>query len=170
MKIGICSDSHDHIPHLEKAMREFARRGAEAVIHAGDFVAPFTIDALKLANCPVYGVYGNCDGEHQGLVRRIAEVGGEVNVEPHLYELAGTRFVVMHHPEWVTAFAQPELADVVIHGHTHELRIEKKGATWIINPGEVFGRLSKGPSVVWFDTEVNEPEVIWLDELPDSGQ
>ena len=170
MKIGICSDSHDHIPNLEKAMREFARRGAEAVIHAGDFVAPFTIDALKLANCPVYGVYGNCDGEHQGLVRRIAEVGGEVNVEPHLYELGGTRFVVMHHPEWVTAFAQPELADVVIHGHTHELRIEKQGSTWIINPGEVFGRLSKGPSVVWFDTEVNEPEVIWLDELSDSGQ
>jgi len=167
MKIGICSDSHDHMPHLEKAMLEFAKRGAEAVIHAGDFVAPFTVDALKLAGCPIYSVYGNCDGERRGLERRMSEVEGELNLEPHIYELGGKRFVVMHHPEWVNAFAREELADVVVHGHTHELRIEKRDKTWIINPGEVYGRLSQGPSVVWFDTEIGEPQVIWLRDLPD---
>lgn len=170
MKIGICSDSHDNLPNLEKAMCEFARRGVSAVIHAGDFVAPFTIDALKLAGCPVYGVFGNCDGERRGLVERMGEIPGEVNMEPHLYELGGKRFVVMHHPEWVSAFARDELADVVIHGHTHELRVEKQDGCWVINPGEVFGRLSAGPSIVFYDTEVGEPEVIWLNDLPDSTE
>lgn len=74
----------------------------------------------------------------------------------------------MHHPEGVTAFNSPELADIIVHGHTHELRIEGgRGTPWIINPGEVYGRLSAGPSVVVFDTETGEPEVIWLRDLKD---
>jgi putative phosphoesterase len=170
VKIGICSDSHDNLANLEKAMREFARHKVEAVLHAGDFVAPFTVDAMKLAGCPVFGVFGNCDGERPGLAERVAEeLKGEVNREPHLYELGGKRFVMMHHPEWVDAFARPELADVVIHGHTHELRVETRDGSLVLNPGEVFGRLSAGASIVVYDTDTGEPEVIWLNDLP-NGQ
>ncbi len=165
MKIGICSDSHDHIKRLEIAMNEFRRRGVEAIIHAGDLVAPFVIDTLKLAECPVYAVYGNCDGEKHGLEERFEELKGEINREPHIYKLGGKRFVVMHQPIWINAFSHDEIADVIVFGHTHELLIEKS-SPMVINPGEIFGRLSAGPSVVYFDTEIGEPEVIWLKDLP----
>lgn len=165
MKIGICSDSHDNLAYLSRAMRAFRERGAEAVIHAGDFVAPFTIDELKLAGCPIYAVYGNCDGERAGLAKRFEEIpGAEIQTEPHIYELQGVRVALMHHPNWVSAFARQELADLVVHGHTHELRVEG-GPPWIINPGEVFGQRSmEGPTVVWYDSDVGQPEVIYLDQ------
>lgn len=37
----------------------------------------------------------------------------------------------------------------------------------VINPGEVFGRLTSGPSVVLYDSDLQEAEVIWLNDLPD---
>ncbi|MBD3167077.1 YfcE family phosphodiesterase [bacterium] len=162
MRIGICSDSHDNLDNLERAMRAFQLRGIDALVHCGDFVAPFTIDTLKLAGCPVYGVYGNCDGERGGLKKRFAEMQWDIHTEPHIFELNGTRIVAMHHPEWVEAFAQADV-DIIVHGHTHEHRIEHR-PPWIINPGEIFGRLSTGPSVVLFNTEIGEPETIWLKE------
>jgi putative phosphoesterase len=163
MKIGFCSDSHDNLDNLEIAMREFNLRGIDVLIHSGDFVAPFTIDVLKLADCPVYGVFGNCDGERIGLKNRFEELYGEIHTEPHIYEFDGTRICVMHHPEWIEAFSQADV-DIIVHGHTHEHYIEHR-PPWIINPGEVFGRLSAGPSVVLFDTETGQPETIWLKEL-----
>lgn len=160
MKIGFCSDSHDHLANLENAMKVFKERGVQAIVHSGDFVAPFTIDTLKLGGCPVYGVYGNCDGERAGLKKRFEEIG-EIFREPHIYNFDGLRVVVMHHPDWVEAFANPELADIVVHGHTHEARMEHR-PPWVINPGEVFGRLSAGPTVMIFDTEAGKPELISL--------
>ena len=161
MKIGICSDSHDHVHHMELAIAAFKEKGVEAIIHAGDFVAPFMVETLREAGVPVHGVYGNCDGEKAGLARQFEGLG-ELHREPHIFELGGKRLVVMHHPEWVSAFAHPELADVVIHGHTHELFVEKRDV-WIVNPGEVFGRRSKnGPTVAVYDTDRDEIEILHL--------
>ena len=88
--------------------------------------------------------------------------------EPHLFQFNGSRVVVMHHPDWLDAFARPELADIVAYGHLHNLHIEHR-PPWIINPGEVFG-LKDEPTVVFFDTSLDKPEVIRLNELPDTGQ
>ena len=46
MKIGVMSDSHDNLPAIRRALARFEAEGAEAVIHAGDFVAPFSIKEL----------------------------------------------------------------------------------------------------------------------------
>lgn len=161
MKIGICSDSHDHTTNLRRAVDTFKRQGVEAILHAGDFVAPFTVEVLREAGVPVYGVYGNCDGERIGLAKQFEGLG-ELHREPHIFEFDGLKFVMMHHPEWVEAFRNPELADVIIHGHTHELRVEE-GNPCVINPGEVFGgRSHNGPTVVVFDTVTRKPDVYQL--------
>ena len=166
MKLGFCTDSHDRLENLRKAMLEFHRREVEAVIHCGDFVAPFTVDALKLAECPVYGIYGNCDGERAGLKQRFRELQPPSAIfnEPHLFQFGNTTVAAMHHPDWLDAFARPELADIVVYGHLHKLHIEHR-PPWIINPGEVFG-LKGEPTVVCFDTVLGKPEVIHLDKLP----
>jgi len=161
VKVGICSDSHDHVSNLHLAMEAFKAKGVEAIIHAGDFVAPFVVETLAEAGVPVYGVFGNCDGERAGLAKQFEAIG-EVHREPHIFELGGARFVVMHHPEWISAFARDELADVVIYGHTHELELDKR-PPWVINPGEVFGKRSgNGPTVVVFDTDTMDADLIHL--------
>ncbi|MDP8207205.1 MAG: metallophosphoesterase [Candidatus Electryonea clarkiae] len=167
MRLGIMTDSHDHLRNLGRAVLEFKRRNAEAIIHSGDFVAPFTIDVLKHAGCPVYSVYGNCDGERIGLSNRFKEIHekSEINTEPHIYELDGLRIVVMHHPAWIESFASTKQADIIVYGHLHKLHIENR-PPWIINPGEVFG-LKADPTAVWFDTSTPEPEILHLKNLSD---
>ncbi len=166
MRLGFCTDSHDHLTNLRKAMQEFARRGTDAVIHCGDLVAPFTIDALKLANCPVYAVYGNCDGERRGLKKRFSELPGDsdINEEPYIYEIENIKICVMHHPRWVEAFASTDMVDIVAYGHLHQVDIEHR-PPWIINPGEVFG-LKTSASIVVLDTDNGEPKLIRLANLP----
>ncbi|MBN1899885.1 metallophosphoesterase family protein, partial [Candidatus Sumerlaeota bacterium] len=43
MIIGIISDTHDHLQMINSAIELFKREMVEAVIHCGDFVAPFAI-------------------------------------------------------------------------------------------------------------------------------
>ncbi len=47
MKVCILSDSHDHIPLLDAAVADAKARGAEAVLHCGDVVAPSTLKYLN---------------------------------------------------------------------------------------------------------------------------
>lgn len=132
MKIGVLSDSHDHLDNLRKAMAAFKKAGVKKVIHAGDFVAPFTLPVLGEAGCPVVGVFGNNDGERVGLSRGFARLG-ELHERPHELEIEGRRVIVLHEP-----VALPELAaafDLVIYGHTHKIDVRQN----LLNPGEVCG-------------------------------
>ncbi len=166
MKFAILSDSHDHLRNLRWAIEEIKKEKVDAILHAGDFVAPFTIDVLKEAGAPVHAVYGNCDGEREGLKKRFEELpeGSSINTEPHILEFDKFTVALMHRPNWVKAFAQSEV-DMVVFGHLHEIYIENK-PPWVINPGEIFGQRSdSGPSLVFFDTEVGRPVVVRLKEL-----
>ena len=40
MKIGIISDSHDHVDNIRRAVSVFREASVELVIHAGDIVSP----------------------------------------------------------------------------------------------------------------------------------
>ena len=82
--IGVMSDSHDNREAIKQAVSIFNSAECELVIHAGDFVAPFA--ALELANltCRVKAVFGNCDGEKQGLTRAIQHFG-EIQEAPFLF-------------------------------------------------------------------------------------
>ncbi|HCL90984.1 MAG TPA: YfcE family phosphodiesterase, partial [Candidatus Atribacteria bacterium] len=50
MKIGIISDTHDNLPKIKKAVGIFNREKVELVLHAGDFVSPFTFLEFKNLN------------------------------------------------------------------------------------------------------------------------
>jgi uncharacterized protein len=47
MLIGICSDTHDHIENIRKAVRFFKEKGVDKVIHSGDYCSPFTIPLFE---------------------------------------------------------------------------------------------------------------------------
>ena len=67
MKIGVISDTHDNIPLIKRAVGLFNRNGVGHILHAGDFVAPFSILPFNALKSPFTGVFGNNDGEKKGL-------------------------------------------------------------------------------------------------------
>ena len=57
MKIGVLADTHDNLGAIAVAVEFFNREGVGHVLHAGDFVAPFAINALGELQCPLTGVF-----------------------------------------------------------------------------------------------------------------
>jgi len=160
MKIGIISDTHDNLPKIREAVAVFLAEGVEHVIHAGDFIAPFTATPFLDLMVSFTGVFGNNDGERRGLTNRFAPIG-EISCPTAQLELSGRRIVVMHEPDLADAVAASGLYDVIIYGHTHQIDIRKELAL-IVNPGEACGWVTGRCTVVVLDMETMEPKLIDL--------
>ncbi|WP_457558000.1 metallophosphoesterase [Candidatus Harpocratesius sp.] len=146
MKIGILSDTHDYLPNISKAVDVFLNEKVCKIIHCGDYIAPFVIRAMtKLIEhkIPVYGVFGNNDGERIGLKKitgKIIEFKGEFFEFTENYY----KFAVYHGTDEriLQNLIHSQFYDVLLTGHTHQIKIEKVGKTLLINPGETCGYLT----------------------------
>ena len=78
MKVGVISDTHDRLPTFRQALAMFQRLNVGAILHAGDYVAPFAAKLLAdpelVGDTPVFGVYGNNDGERAGLKKVLPQL------------------------------------------------------------------------------------------------
>jgi len=163
MKIGILSDTHDHMPNIDKAVEVFSKIGVEAVIHAGDFCSPFTLAQFKpLADkgLKMYAVFGNNDGDRALLVRR----GGEFcsfQDGSRIVTLDGRTFAVMHYPDLADDLFRSGAYDVVIYGHDHKRRVEG-GARKLLNPGTCAGYLADAATVAVLETSDLRVEILSL--------
>ena len=165
MKIGVLSDSHDRLPALERVLQLFAWERVEAVLHAGDFVAPFAAKLLaddRMNGVPVHCVYGNNDGERDGL----KQVLPRVQDGPLRLKLGG-RTIVMHHAlDWLKP-KDKRGADVIITGHTHEVSVDRKtskaGDRLLLNPGECCGWVTGRCTAAVLDLDTLEPRIVDID-------
>ena len=157
MKIGIIADTHDNLPKIKKALALFKMRGCEAIVHAGDVIAPFAAKALRALKLPIYAVYGNNDGERKGL----ADLLEGISDGPRLVELDGRKILVAHSLAQVPDSARAGV-DAVVVGHTHIAEIQRTKPL-IINPGECGGWLYGKTSVAVLDTVRMSVEEISLD-------
>lgn len=163
MKVGIMSDSHDHLENIRKAVEAFNSAEVGYVLHAGDFVAPFVVNELRKLNCPLLGVFGNNDGERIGLQNRFKVFGAEVKVQPAFVELEGKKFVIIHEHDLADALAESGKFDVVLYGHTHNVDIRKaNNGCLIVNPGEVCGWLTGKATIAILDTGTMEVRLVEL--------
>lgn len=144
MIVGIMADSHDALPSVALAMRIFAERKAEMILHAGDIVAPFTARAIVDSGIPVHAVFGNNDGEKVGL----AKVINGICEPPLALTLMGIPVVLAHTEEE----AGEVRSGVVVTGHTHKQGKRTQNGVTFINPGECCGYLSGKQTVVIWDT------------------
>lgn len=161
MRIGVISDSHDHMTYLQRAVEALNDHQVELALHAGDYVAPFTVNALQKLACPLKGVFGNNDGERLGLAKRIGEIG-QVQVQPLFLDLAGVRIAMVHEPESVEAFARSGLYHLVIYGHTHQQELKTVGDCVVLNPGEVCGWLTGRATLAIVELPALKVEMITL--------
>lgn len=160
MLLGILSDSHDHLDRLRTAMEAFRERGVEALLHAGDYVSPFSVPLLGKLGVPLYGVLGNNDGELHGLHERFAQLGAKLSREPSYMELDGCSILLMHEPVGMPS-AYYSALDLVVYGHTHKVNL-LTGDTTIVNPGEACGWLTGTATVAVYDTKLRKAQVINL--------
>ena len=166
MIVGIMADTHDNVPAIEKAISFFNQKKVVFVVHAGDFIAPFSLKPLEDLRCPWIGVFGNNDGEKKGLT---SFSKGRIQPAPYELNLDGKKVVVVHDIE---TFDSEDLskkeAKLLIHGHTHEPEV-KKGDDGIlyVNPGEVGGWLKGRHTVALVDTEKLEATV---EDIPMGGE
>jgi len=151
MKIGVLADSHDHRANIAKAVAFFNANKVGQVIHAGDYVAPFTYDEFQKLRAPMVGVFGNNDGELIGLYNKFKEI----YQAPMEREFGGKSFVIIHEPFNLESIIEAALFDYVIYGHTHEVDV-RKGKITVINPGELCAWFSSISTVALLETETNE--------------
>ncbi len=164
MRVGIIADTHDNLPLVDKAVKRLNREKIELVLHAGDYVAPFTVVRFKQLKARLIGVFGNNDGDHELLKKRFAEIkGAEIRGNFAEVTVEGLKIALLHgEGELLSSLVNTESYDILVHGHLHEARIHKKGKTTVINPGEVCGYLSGKPTMAILDTETREAEIILL--------
>ncbi len=164
MKVGIMSDSHDHLPNIRKALRLFADRRVEALIHAGDFCSPFFFretEELKNRGVRMYAVFGNNDGDRV-LLSRSGAGFCEFRDGVHLLRLAGRRIVVMHYPDVAESLFRSGDFELVVYGHDHQ-RLGKGEGRLLLNPGTCAGYLADRATVALVDLATMEHELVTLE-------
>ena len=158
MKIALIADTHDHLERMAQALDIFDQSHAEALIHAGDMVAPLTARQLSTFNGPIWAVFGNADGERRGLAEVLGKSIGE---PPVTFELAGRRFVLAHDKSQISD-ALLSQAEVAVVGHIHSPSQAHNGRALIVNPGECCGRVTGQATVALLDSQDLSVEIITL--------
>ncbi|OGS21521.1 MAG: hypothetical protein A3J83_09150, partial [Elusimicrobia bacterium RIFOXYA2_FULL_40_6] len=141
MLIGLISDTHDNLPLIAKAVDFFNKKGVNLVLHAGDFVSPFTSKEFKNLKSKFIAVFGNNDGDKKMLREKFEQIG-VIYDKPHETNLEGNQLLLMHEPDSLDRLITAQQNDIIIYGHTHNPDIRTVGKTLIINPGECGGWLT----------------------------
>jgi uncharacterized protein len=138
-RIFVLADTHNRLP---EKVSEIAK-GADEIWHLGDVCAESILNELRAIGRRVAVVRGNCDSNFEW---------------PLVLDLvrAGLKFRLQHIPPQES----PDDVDVLLHGHTHVPRNERRGRILFLNPGCVT-RPSRGspPSVAWL--EIVDGKINW---------
>jgi putative phosphoesterase len=148
--LGLVSDTHGL---LRESVR-IALSGVDLIIHAGD-VGPLKILQGLESIAPVVAVRGNVDSGLTGLLRTET-----VTVNDRL-------IYVLH--DLATLDLVPENAGIwmVVSGHSHKARFDKRNGVYYVNPGSIGPRRFQLPityATVVFGGDDPAVNVVELDE------
>ena len=161
MRLGLISDTHDDVPMIKEAIRCLNGLEVSLVLHAGDYISPFTAKPYSELKAKMIGVLGNNCAEREKLREVYAAVGKEIVGNFAEVEVGGKRIALLHgHEEaLLRSLITHGCYDAVIHGHDHKVKVEKRGSTLVINPGEVCGYVSGRSSFGILDTDGLEVDI-----------
>ena len=138
-RIFVLADTHNRLPQKVIEMT----KAADEIWHLGDVCAESILDELRGIGSPLTVVRGNCDSNFDW---------------PLVVDLtrSGLKFRLQHIPPE----RPPNDVDVLLHGHTHVPRHERRGSVLFLNPGCVT-RANQGapPSVAWI--EIADGKISW---------
>jgi len=148
--LGLVSDTHG----LLRDSVRVALSGVGLIIHAGDVGRRSILEQLE-AIAPVVAVCGNVDSGLAGL-----SPTETVSVNGHL-------IYVLHNLETLDLVPEKAGISIVVSGHSHRARIDRKNGVYYINPGSAGPRRFQLPiTYATMGFRGNEPivKVIELDQ------
>ncbi len=157
MLIGIFSDTHDNLRQIERALICFKERGVEAILHAGDIVAPFAAKLIASIPVPLHIIYGNNDGEKKGLKAVLPQIARG----PILIPFEDCPIAMAHDFSQIPPSLQQQ-ARVLVAGHTHVASVKTENDKLWINPGECGGWLKGRSTVAILDIKLFTAEIVDL--------
>ena len=136
--IGIISDTHENEAAIKKAVEIFKKSNVDFVVHCGDIISPPMLEHFN--GLKMKFVFGNNDGERDGLNKNAQALGFEEITDEKEFEYKSKKFYVYHGTDRgkLGSAIKSNKYDYVLTGHTHIKRDEKTGKTRIINPGALF--------------------------------
>ena len=159
MRIGIVSDTHNHLRNVARIVELFASAGIERVVHTGDITQAKTLEPFATLALPFHGPYGNNYLERPNLESSARRLGLRLTDPPLRLEWAERRIVVVHDPKDLTR-EHLEAADVALHGHDHRRTIETRHGALVMNPGECAGHVPGLNAVGVLDLVSLESEIL----------
>lgn len=147
MRLFICSDIHGDLDSMENALRLASEEKADKILILGDLLyhgprndLPATyapkkvIELLNSNKNMILSVRGNCDTEVDQMVLEFP-----ILADYAFLELDGLSVFATHGHHHNTATPPPlKPGDILLHGHTHVLKIESFGdGNVYINPGSI---------------------------------
>lgn len=156
MIIAIMSDSHDHLNQIEQAVAKAIKHKAKAIIHCGDFVAPFSLKLFAKPNIPLFGVFGNNDGDKIKMLKYSKTILKNVKLFERFGEvtLGNKKIAFTHFFDIAKPLALTNKYDLVCFGHSHTWYLKEINNTLLLNPGEIMGK-DKSPGFAVYDTDTN---------------
>jgi predicted phosphodiesterase len=182
LHVFVLADTHNRMPESVKEMA----KDADEIWHLGDVCAETILDELRSIGPRVIVVRGNCDGNFEwplvidvvrgGLKFRLQHIAPDHPPDDVAGPASGGQLLPMgdakgldtaKRSSWATqpvgATGCPSGAkpvDVLLHGHTHVPRNERRGHVLFLNPGCVT-RPNRGapPSVAWL--EIADGKIDW---------
>jgi putative phosphoesterase len=169
---GVLSDTHDQLHNLLKAINFFNKKHVKLVIHCGDWISPFTLKHYTKLNAPIYGVFGNNDGDKLRHIWYAKKYGLNVTYEDQFLTLSEQerRIAVYHgdYQEIVESLIKCRDYDVVFHGHNHCPEVRKYADVVSLNPGTLVDFTNdaiKEASFGIYDVKNHEGEIIFLKDI-----
>ena len=166
MKVGLISDTHNHLREARRALDRLVERGARHLVHCGD-AGEDVVDLLS-AVCREHGVrahvaVGNCDRAHLEDAPFRTSPAGLERAEAPEFILAGKRCIVLHgdRAEILRRALESNRFDFVFTGHTHAPADQRTGKTRLVNPGSAARPRRGPPTVALLDLETDQ-----LDWIP----
>lgn len=141
MRIGVVSDTHNHLANVRRIVELLNAAGVERVVHTGDITQAKTLEVLAELTAPVVGVFGNNDLERDSLEAAARRFGMRLVDPPLELEWAERRIVVVHDPGDLDG-ALADRHELALHGHDHRYVAERRGGCLVFNPGECAGHVA----------------------------
>jgi len=140
MRIGVVSDTHNHLKNVARIVELFVAARVDRVIHTGDITQAKTLRVLAGVGVPVSGVFGNNDLERESLEAACRALHMAF-VEPPLEVTWCDRRIVVVHDEREFEGLDLAACDLALFGHDHRFALERRRGTLVFNPGECAGHM-----------------------------
>lgn len=168
MNIAVFSDIHDNAHNLVLALRDMEARGVKQGLFLGDFINNGIVRMVAFAPFPIFGVFGNNDGDKAAYTRTSLAEGSRLALSENIYdfvEFGERKLFITHYPDIARSMARSGDFDAVFYGHDHDRHEERVGECLLANPGELSAHKTGTATYLVYDTDTNAIEFVELKDI-----